>query len=864
MKKVTVLLLFIALVMELSASHMLMKTLPNGMSVVIKQNNQNPTVGVYCIVKTGSMHEGRFLGSGISHYVEHVVSEGTTTKNSEQEYTDMTRLMGASTNAYTSLDRTVYLSVSGKEHFWQSLQNISEYVQYCVFDSTEVAREQQVIAKEIILGSAQPATKLSNRVSEVFAPGSNDRHPIIGNPELFMQLTRQDLVDYYNARYVPNNMILVIVGDIDPEPAMQDVETVFASFARGYLEPVYQPTQPLVLGKREIIEEFDILQPRLYIKQGIPAANIRDIYLLNAATEMLINKESSSLQKKLQQDLKLVSFIYAYATVNPTDNNANLTIVLDARKTEDIPRILDLLYREFDFSKRKSYFTKKMLDTLIAKYESNKYLKSRSVDDECDEIGDAMINYGVPDSDQMWLDFLYSIKPAEVDEVIRKYLNADNKFTFIGLPIGESAKLKSTSTVNYSRTDLKKIEINNKLTLLHKQNSEYPVVRGSVMIPVSTLYETEDNYRILSFMITLLQKGSKKYSKDRWSDWLDEHSASLQMFSHTIGTNIDFSCLERDLPQMLDMIQDAVKNPIFAEAEIALLKADWEGNAKRSAAYAQYANDDFRSSKIYSSAREQIANMQALEISNRFTRPEVLSAYRKYLKAESMTIAIVGSIDEAQATAIAKTLFGAFDHRKIDDTIKLPILGNSNSVYRQEYGFEHAFVDITMSCPGNDDEDFIVMKAIDALLNYGDKRLHHATRVDRDLAYYSSAYSSSIPGYGMFRVSSQSSVEKIDELNAVLMHEIDRLIHEPVSPKELGEAIDSFLEQQKNFITDEWLGYMATLFEAQGLGYDFLIKDANILKQVKPEDIQRVAAKFMKNRDTTISVPSADVKKIMQ
>ncbi len=863
MKKVTVLLLFLAMVAGLCASTMLMKTLPNGMSVVIKQNTQNPTVGVFCFVKTGSMHEGKYLGSGISHYVEHVVSGGTTSKHTEQEYTDMTKLMGSSTNAFTSLDRTAYLSVSGKEHFQQALQNISDYVQHCVFDSTEVAREQQVISKEIILGSAQTPVKMHYRVGETFAPESNASYPVIGRPELFMRLTRQDLIDYYKARYVPNNMVLVIVGDVDPDMAMQEAEAAFAGFPRGFVETPNQPPRRIIQGKREVLEEFEVLQPRVFIKQVIPAGETRDVYLLSAATEMLFNKESSPLQKKLQQDLKLVSFIYAYAYENPAENSAELTILFDARQTEDIPRILELMYEEFSFKKKKSYFTHKMLNSLIAKYESEKYLKSRDVDDECNEIGDSMLSYGVPDADQIWLDVLNSINPAEVDEVIRKYLNPNNKFTFYGLPLGETFKLRSADAAIYARTDLKKIELNNKLTLLHKQNAEYPVVRGTVMIPVSSFYESADNYQIISFMTSLLQKGSKKYPKDVWTDWLDEHSASLNIFSHSYGTYIRFTCLERDLPQMLDMVQDAIKNPLFMETEIALLKADWEGNAKRMEAIAQSANDDFRTSKAYSSLREQITNLQKVEISNRFTRQDVLTAYRKYLKAENMIVAMVGSTSEAEASKIAQTLLSAFDTGRIDDTIKPPVLSRTNTVYRQEYSFEHAFVDIMMSCPGTDDKDFVVMKAIDALLNYGDRRLHHATRVERDLAYYASANSVAIPGYGMFRVSSQSSEDKIDELRSVLEREINRLITEPVTNKELTEAVDNYLNQHKNFVSDEWLGYMAIMFEAQGLGYDFFINEASILKQVKPEDIQRVAAKYMTSRDTTISVPSKDVKRIM-
>lgn len=168
-----------------------------------------------------------------------------------------------------------------------------------------------------------------------------------------------------------------------------------------------------------------------------------------------------------------------------------------------------------------------------------------------------------------------------------------------------------------------------------------------------------------------------------------------------------------------------------------------------------------------------------------------MGAYKKYLKAQSMMVAVVGDQSETEAISFAKKIYTAFDHGQIDDTLKHPVLSVAKATYTQEYNFENAFVDVTMPCPGTNDPDYIVIKVIDALLQYGDNRLHHATRIQRDLAYY---------------------------------------------------AID---------------------YEIQDLGYDFFINGTSIMKKVQPQDIQRVAAKYFSARDITISVPSAEVERIM-
>ena len=80
MKKIIAMLLAFAFV--LAAQEMLTKTLPNGMQVVVKKNTSNTSVGFFCFVKTGSIHEDEYLGKGLSHYLEHIVSGGSTKSHS--------------------------------------------------------------------------------------------------------------------------------------------------------------------------------------------------------------------------------------------------------------------------------------------------------------------------------------------------------------------------------------------------------------------------------------------------------------------------------------------------------------------------------------------------------------------------------------------------------------------------------------------------------------------------------------------------------------------------------------------------------------------------------------------------------------
>jgi len=90
------------------AQDMLYKTLDNGMQVAIKKNTANNSAAVYGFVKTGSITEEEYLGCGISHYLEHVVSSGTTLHHTEAEYSGLYEKYGLMSNAYTSNEMTAY------------------------------------------------------------------------------------------------------------------------------------------------------------------------------------------------------------------------------------------------------------------------------------------------------------------------------------------------------------------------------------------------------------------------------------------------------------------------------------------------------------------------------------------------------------------------------------------------------------------------------------------------------------------------------------------------------------------------------------------------------------------------------------
>ena len=156
------------------------------------------------------------------------------------------------------------------------------------------------------------------------------------------------------------------------------------------------------------------------------------------------------------------------------------------------------------------------------------------------------------------------------------------------------------------------------------------------------------------------------------------------------------------------------------------------------------------------------------------------------------------------------------------------------------------------------------MNLIRMLLSGARGRLHQTVRGENDLAYY--AY----PDYsygevdGSFRLISQTSIDKKDDLVRVMQNELEKLKIEEVSIEEITSAIEEQEKMMRTILNENSMPYYITYYEAIGLGYDYIDRLSNIYKQVSKEDVQRVANKYFKNVAIIISEPSEDVELMVE
>jgi len=191
------------------------RTLDSGMTLVLKENHNAPLVSLFLCVLTGGAREGEFSGTGISHFIEHMTFKGTSTRRAGQVFKEI-ESFGGTINAFTSYDYTGYEITVPTEFAEQALEVLADMAMNAAFEPEELERERQVILKEIKLNRDDPQRHISRLLWQTAFTTHSYKYPIIGEEDLFNDLSRENLIGFYQRTYTPDNMILVIAGDINP------------------------------------------------------------------------------------------------------------------------------------------------------------------------------------------------------------------------------------------------------------------------------------------------------------------------------------------------------------------------------------------------------------------------------------------------------------------------------------------------------------------------------------------------------------------------------------------------------------------------------------------------------------------------
>ena len=213
--------------------------LPNGLSVYILKDTRFPIVCTRLYVRTGSTHEepAQF---GISHVLEHMVFKGTEARPKGQLAKDVEAL-GGYLNAYTSFDKTCYLTDMPSQHWKTGIDVVRDMAFHPALDPKELESEKTVIISELEGNEDNPERRLYQDLQTASLAGTPYEHLIIGSRDTIRAVTSDSLRAYIDRWYQPQNMLLVVAGNVDPAAVSQYVEQTFSGLKDGSVLPDEKP-----------------------------------------------------------------------------------------------------------------------------------------------------------------------------------------------------------------------------------------------------------------------------------------------------------------------------------------------------------------------------------------------------------------------------------------------------------------------------------------------------------------------------------------------------------------------------------------------------------------------------------------------
>src|SRR5690242_3062499 len=283
--------------------------LPNGLKVLIKPDFSAPVVAIVTFVSAGYFDETDDV-VGIAHVLEHMYFKGTPTRG-VGEIAKQTKAVGGYLNAATIYDHTSYYTVLPASGFVPGLEVQADAYANSLIDSDELARELEVIIQEAKRKADNPSSVATETLFELL----HDKHRIrrwrIGREPGLRALTREALIGFYRNFYHPANTVLSIVGAVDPDDAMREVERLYGPLPGGSPQRSPGPNEEGTGGFRYREMTGDIGQTQLAMGWRAPGTLHIDTPALDLLAMVLGAGRASRLYRAVRER-KLASAVSAY------------------------------------------------------------------------------------------------------------------------------------------------------------------------------------------------------------------------------------------------------------------------------------------------------------------------------------------------------------------------------------------------------------------------------------------------------------------------------------------------------------------------------------------------------------------------
>src|SRR5438034_1181262 len=477
--------------------------LPNGLTIIVQEDHSAPVASVQAWCATGSIDEDAHLGAGLSHILEHMLFKGTKTR-STNEIAQKIQDVGGYINAYTSFDRTVFWIDVPKDGVATALDVLTDAMMNSTLPPEEYRKEQEVIRREFAMGMDDPDRMAGLLLFATAYQRHPYRFPVIGQIEIYNQLTQEQVMQYYKTRYVPNNLTFIVAGDLDAEKVRQQLTELFKPYPEQSLKPVFIPAEPPQLGRREVHQGFPTELTHLDVAWHIPEITNPDVPALDLLSTILGEGRSSRLYRRVREEAGLAFRISAFSYTPGDPGLFGIDATVDPKKREAAEQLALHIVDDVkhagvtadELAKAKKIMLSHHLGALT------------TMRGQASDIGSNWLLTRDLNFSRHYLDAVQKVTLDDIKRVAANYLTESNLAVTSLNPKGSLAA-KAEGPKIAAAADIQKLELSTGLRLLVREDPRLPIVAMGAVFRGGLLAETPQTNGVTRLMAKVLLKGTK-------------------------------------------------------------------------------------------------------------------------------------------------------------------------------------------------------------------------------------------------------------------------------------------------------------------------------------------------------------------
>ena len=407
------------------------RTLPNGLQVVVVSHHEQPSVSLRLLVKAGAAQDPKDK-PGVASMTGGLLDQGTTTRKA-QEIASAIESVGGGIGVGAGDDLTFVNAVVLKNDLSLALELVSDIVRNASFAQDEIDRMRPQLLSSMKV-SYDDADYIADVVFDRLVYGFHPYgRPSAGTPESAAAITREDLVAFHKTHYVPSNAILAVVGDVTAEDAFARVEKAFGSWTASGAAPIVFPDPPPPTRRVVVVDKPGAVQTEIRVGHiGVPRSH-PDYLALNLAIRILGGEGANRLYGVLRSERGLT---YSASADMEARQQAGAFVAETDTRTEATGQSLRLIVDEFFRLQREQVGSRELQgaqDYMAGSFPLTIETPSAIALQVLNQLF-----YGLDLAElESFRERVYGVTPEEIQRVAKKYLHPDRLSVVL---VGDASK----------------------------------------------------------------------------------------------------------------------------------------------------------------------------------------------------------------------------------------------------------------------------------------------------------------------------------------------------------------------------------------------------------------------------------------